>query len=383
MADSRDKSDWNHKNKNSKRNRREKDVCNHENGNQKDETRIAVPNDKLHRPKVVQPISQPTLARILQMRGDVEIIWELSSEQKGFLLLLDQPNISIDSMLLILSALARVSESSSEQDTAQLLVYFFMKIVPKLNSKANFYREIKLYIANLGTNTAEQSQRGKHVEAVQNLLVFLHRLQGTVRHKSSDAVRDLMELITVQIEFINRKSDSLSESFVELLTKVSESAESLKQVQIKAKKDEVLMEPPDDFRAISIYPDAFDILNDRVPFIRENVVEGKYEAGIDHYLDVQFRLLREDFIRSLREGVNEYRQLQNTPGASTSAKMHAKDLNIYQNVRIFGSKMLHIDHVHLCEFDSTPFRNMRWEVSISSDLCFERQLFSYILVGTS
>lgn len=307
-----------------------------------------------------------TLENVLKISDDAKLISVLTSETNGFLSMLDQPNVhsESDSMCLILDALARASETSSEQDTVQLLGLFYLKIIPKLNRNANFHCELKLYIADLGKHLAEQSpQRHKHIEAVQNLLTFLRQLQLTIRHKSFDIVRDFTQLITAQIEFINRKGNSLNDYIVGLLAQLTESVEQSQRMRVEAEKIQVLSEPPQNFRKISIYPDVFDILGDHAPFIRENVVEGKYVAGVDHYLDVQFRLLREDFVRPLRNGISEYVQIKNKPEAMAASKYRIKDLNVYKNVQIIGSEMLHYEQVHSCLFDCTPFRNVRWQVS--------------------
>jgi len=64
--------------------------------------------------------------------------------------------------------------------------------------------------------------------------------------------------------------------------------------------------PPNDFRQMSIFPDIrSDIHATGEPFLRRNIVKGGYDDA-EHYLDVQFRLLREDFIRPLRNGIHEY-----------------------------------------------------------------------------
>ena len=60
--------------------------------------------------------------------------------------------------------------------------------------------------------------------------------------------------------------------------------------------------PPDDFRELSIIPSRGDIYIQEQPFLRRNIIEGRYR-DVDHYLDVQFRLLREDFIKPLRDGI--------------------------------------------------------------------------------
>ena len=67
-------------------------------------------------------------------------------------------------------------------------------------------------------------------------------------------------------------------------------------------------EPPDDFTSISVVPRMQDILHERAPYLRKNVTSGPFQS-VRHYLDVQFRLLREDYMQPLREGVQKFRAM--------------------------------------------------------------------------
>lgn len=285
-------------------------------------------------------------------------------------------------MCLILSVLAKASDSSTEPDTIYLLRLFYKKIISKLNISENFSRELKLYIGDLNKHLAEESPyRQKHMDAISNLLTFLRRIQLTMYTESFAAVRDLVQLITVQIEFMNRKENSLNECIVEKLAQLNESIAYFAKMKDETERTEAMMEPPDDFRKISIYPVAFDILSNHVPFVRENVIAGKYVAGVNHYLDVQFRLLREDFIRPLREGITEYRNIKNKQKTLKNAKFRLKDLNVYENVKIGPSNTVHNEQIHLCLFDSRPFKNVPWKVSpaqafVSASLTFFTGNFS-------
>ena len=69
--------------------------------------------------------------------------------------------------------------------------------------------------------------------------------------------------------------------------------------------DEDSLTPPDDFRQMSVFPTMEDLDKEELPFLRKNKALGGY-TGVDHYLDVQFRLLREDFVYPLREGIAAY-----------------------------------------------------------------------------
>lgn len=321
----------------------------------------ATRNQKLEASK---PIGYKTLENVLKIDGEAELILKLSSERNGFLLLMDQKNIRSDLMCLILAALARASECSAEQDTVQLLVHFYIKIIPKLNDNANFQRELVLYSANLRSQLALDSpQRQKHVDAVQNLLQFLRRLQLTLYQKSFDAVQYIVHQFASQIEYINRKGNSLSDRIAELLDELNDSMQNFDRMKAATEKHEVLLEPPENFREISIYPNTEDILYNHEPFIRRNVVDGKYVGGVDHYLDTQFRLLREDFVRPLRHGISEYARLKNKVEGMKLNKYRIKDLNVYPNVQIVSSQNIHNEQVYLCKFDCKPFQHLRWQVS--------------------
>jgi hypothetical protein len=61
-------------------------------------------------------------------------------------------------------------------------------------------------------------------------------------------------------------------------------------------------EAPEDFRTLSVVPTVEELLTDLKPFVRTNIVDGAYKSP-DHYLDVQFRLMKEDFVAPLRDGI--------------------------------------------------------------------------------
>ena len=63
---------------------------------------------------------------------------------------------------------------------------------------------------------------------------------------------------------------------------------------------------------MNIVPKLTDILSSDQTnqFLRKNLKNGAYQS-VNHYLDVQFRLLREDFLCPLREGVQKIREIVN------------------------------------------------------------------------
>lgn len=90
--------------------------------------------------------------------------------------------------------------------------------------------------------------------------------------------------------------------------------------------------PPDDFRLLSVVPSMMEILSPEPVYLRANIVDqGSCYDDSEHYLDIHFRLLREDFLRPLRDGINHYLSKSSTKNT---------DVRIYENVYSLGPKLL-------------------------------------------
>lgn len=103
---------------------------------------------------------------------------------------------------------------------------------------------------------------------------------------------------------------------------------------------------PESFLEMSVVPTLNEILSEQAAYLRQNLVDGPYR-GVNHYLDVHFRLLREDFIQPLREAIFNFRQIVAEATESNYNRKNAIDmvkntkniesLNVYTNVTIESS----------------------------------------------
>jgi hypothetical protein len=60
---------------------------------------------------------------------------------------------------------------------------------------------------------------------------------------------------------------------------------------------------------MNIVPKIADIFSNQTSqYLRKNITNGAYQ-NVQHYLDVQFRLLREDYLQPLRDGVQKLREI--------------------------------------------------------------------------
>ena len=107
-------------------------------------------------------------------------------------------------------------------------------------------------------------------------------------------------------------------------------------------KGQVQAEPPDDFRTLSVFPTEEDIFKKGKPFLRENIVKKPF-SSVNQYLDIHFRLLKEDSLAGLRNGIRElqksYRQQQYGQAAVDSLSKSSKakpqnDVIVYNDVNI-------------------------------------------------
>ena len=149
---------------------------------------------------------------------------------------------------------------------------------------------------------------------------------------------------------------------------------------IASGNDDLRVNPPKDFRELSVIPTQEDILTGERPFLRRNKIDGSYHDA-EHYLDVQFRLLREDFVRPLREGIA---QLLERIGSTRIGAL--QDIRVYKDVRFLyplcTSNGLH----YKVQFDNTKLRHIRWENSkrliFGSLMCLTKDNFESFVFAT-
>lgn len=138
--------------------------------------------------------------------------------------------------------------------------------------------------------------------------------------------------------------------------------------------------PPDNFRELSIIPTREDINISQRPFLRRNKTDGRYNDP-EHYLDVQFRLLREDFVRPLREGIQKLLERMG------STKLGAfQDIRVYKDVHILYPLCTSKGLVYRMKFDNKSLKRVRWENSkrliFGSLLCLSKDNFETFIFAT-
>ena len=140
--------------------------------------------------------------------------------------------------------------------------------------------------------------------------------------------------------------------------------------------------PPEDFRSLSVIPTREEIITDKRPFLRQNKIEGCYDNK-EHYLDVQFRLLREDYVKPLRDGIQ---QLLVKGKHRTRKEDQSLDVRVYDNVEVLNSVFKSNGVAYQIRFDVSKFRGVQWENSkrliFGSLLCLSKDNFESFAFAT-
>lgn len=151
----------------------------------------------------------------------------------------------------------------------------------------------------------------------------------------------------------------------------------------RGQEDESQLTPPENFPEISVIPEAEDLKIHNKPFLRVNVVDGSYKDQ-EHYLDVPFRLLREDFILPLREGIRQLQKDCRALGKSGSGHSnHAQDVHVYRDVTVLYPVCNGKGMVYRIRFDAFrhSVRHVKWDkcnlLKFGSLLCLSRSVDSF------
>lgn len=97
------------------------------------------------------------------------------------------------------------------------------------------------------------------------------------------------------------------------------------------------LEPPEDYKTLSAVPTLRDYVNPTEPFLRRIVELGTYQSA-QHYLDVQFRLMREDLVSPMRDGINIYRMNGTCKGRRIDGQP-CSDITIYNIEKVEGKQV--------------------------------------------
>ena len=216
-------------------------------------------------------------------------------------------------------------------------------------------------------------------EFFQNQFVVMEKFYDLMPASAIDKIPNLIKVSLLVMCQLSSKFDSIkviSEQYDSLMASITSNIASRKvprpQKSYLAKLDNV--EPDENFRDMSIEPTEEDLDPNLKPFLRRNITNGSYK-DIYTYLDVQFRLMREDFIQYIREGINEMKNDSNA---------RPRNVFVYNNVTFVQSQMNLCSITHVLQLDPLKKVNLKSRKRLMNGnlLCITADNFKTLLWAT-
>ena len=328
------------------------------------------------------PLGYAALQDICNSDSAEDGILDLSNKSKRFEVLLNtSTDIRPDLMKLVIRAIHLCCSPNGVKQHAERMLHVVVNTTYLRLPLSSFIRKMSY--------DPELSDSNLLADLISRLAeIFLELLQRFGRD-----IVDFIPLGDLSDTLTELKGKSLLQANADLLEKKVLQVREYKNEVIRRKieyarkqQDESQLKPPEKFREISVIPKAEDLKIHKEPFLRVNVVDGSYNDQ-EHYLDVQFRLLREDFILPLREGI---RQLRKDCGAlGTSDTSHrAQDFHVYRDVTVLYPVCSGKGMVYRIRFDAghRSVRRVNWEkckrLKFASLLCLSSDDFYTLLFAT-
>lgn len=191
----------------------------------------------------------------------------------------------------------------------------------------------------------------------------------------STSVKELKELNLVQdVDHLDEKIQQLEELRNEAI-RCAEFANEQKSPG----------EPPENFRELSVIPQVEDLISR--PFLRENITDRRFK-DLDHYLDVQFRLLREDFVKPLRDGIHQLKKSSALEPNHDYKLKRANEIHVYHDVTIQFPVCGRKSRLYKIRFDSSHQKVARvnWDrtkrLKYGTLLCLSADDFNTLVFAT-
>lgn len=321
------------------------------------------------------------LEKLSEMEAD-QLVVVLANEDVGLEKLL-KTDLTPDYIVLILRVVSKLCESTFQENKGSLLV----KICQK-----DFIDKLMKYLSELVVQESYEKQRNKFFWSEQDrfwndLLTLFETVLLIIPNTACEVLPKLVKHTCISVSNIEQHqhvivSDAVKKKLEELQVKVIMCVDEREKKKETRHEQEDDREAPNNFREISLYPTVDEITSHGDVFLRKNIVTGSYR-DVEHYLDVQFRLLREDFVAPLRDGICEYIAQIGKHGGK-----RLFNVRVYKNVRFVGKHQVQDKVCHLAQFrqPSATKKKMNFENSrrfmYGSLMCFTSNMFRSVVFGT-
>ncbi|XP_074776511.1 NFX1-type zinc finger-containing protein 1 [Athene noctua] len=331
-------------------------------------------------PQQVRRIGYKFLETLLQ-KDPSEVVITLASSL-GLKELLSQTAMKPNFLQLVCQVLRKACSSQMDRQSVQQLL--------GVVKESNFLKIcLPQYVSDMMME-AVPAVRHQYPVHISNIISLLQDLISIFPASSVQKISILLTVLPASINALRASGVDITEETEKNLNKVQMLVQHLQEKRREGtlRADNYTLRQPgpdgqeETYRTMTIYPTYNEVHHDEKPFLRPNIVSGRYEStGI--YLDTHFRLLREDFIRPLREGILELLQSFEDKGLR---KKKFNDIRIYFDTRIITPLCSPTGIVYKVQFDIKPLKFVRWQNSkrllYGSLICMSKDHFETCLFAT-
>lgn len=330
-------------------------------------------------PRQARRIGYKFLESLLE-KDPSEVVVTLASNS-GLKELLSQTTMNHNFVQLICQVLRKACSSQMDRQSVQHIL--------GVVKESNFLKIcLPQYVSDMVIEVVP-AVRHKYPEHISNIILLLQHLISTFPASSVQKISILLTLLPASINALRVSGVDITEETEKNLSKVQMLMQHLQEKRREGtlRADNCTFMQPQDgqeesYRIMSIYPTYDEIHGNKKPVLRPNFVSGRYEST-SVYLDTHFRLLREDFVRPLREGIMEV--LQSLQDRNLRKKKF-DDIRIYFDARIIAPCCASTGIVYKVQFDTKPLRFVQWQNSkrllYGSLVCMSQDHFETFLFAT-
>ena len=324
-----------------------------------------------------KPIGFKALESICREELPEKAVLELTRKAGQFEALLSMDDIRPDLLKLVITSFRMLCSSNN------IMTANAEKILRSTKAKRFLTGTVLSSFINKMAYLGDNS--GVDTVIMDLIAIFLTMIQ-----KLGESIVHSLPIPQLRISLAVLKEKNLIENADDLekkLQHVTELKDEVIRLAMSGHDQESQLKPPQNFRELSVIPSAADLLCSR-PFLRKNITDRRFN-DLDHYLDVQFRLLKEDFVMPLRDGIKQLTKDKDLLEPTTSnTSPRANDVSVYHGVTVLYPVCNRKGRVFKIKFNQShsKVRRVKWERSkrlkFGSLLCLSSDDFNTLVFAS-
>ncbi|CAH2980996.1 unnamed protein product [Chilo suppressalis] len=333
-----------------------------------------------------KPIGFNRLQQISLLKG-FALTLEVA-HRPGFWMLLDM-ELKGDFIVLIVDVLTNIYNSLEPYEKSRISTLLKTKF-----EKSMFLKTLNNYLTNLPFIRVVEKRMNTHFwdnpEVFYSNVILLFETMVNYDQKNIELLIEINDLLSITESSIVGVKEEHTERFSdELFVRIHKLQCKLGNLINKITDDDIpqsfkiINKDPNSFRNLSIFPTRGDLLANNQLLIQPNIVNGAYPS-VETYLDLQFKLLREDCFGALRDGICSF--------INNPSKRRYENIRVHPKVRVIHTFVSNNKVGYLVdiawkhrnndsEFDTKKFAYNK-QLMFGSLLLFTNDNFDTILCAT-